>query len=130
MLSRDHVAGVDIMKKTVWILTAATAALGACASTPPPTEELALARAAVEQAQQPAARHAPDQLLSAQRKLAAAEAAARDEKYDQARRLAEEAEADARLAWAIAESSQARQSLTQVQESIATLKQELSRSNP
>jgi hypothetical protein len=118
------------MRKTLCILTAATAALGACASTPPPTEELALARAAVEQAQQPAARHAPDQLLSAQRKLAAAEAAARDEKYDEARRLAEEAEADARLAWAIAESSQARQSLKQVQESIATLKQELSRSKP
>jgi hypothetical protein len=41
--------------------------------------------------------------------------------------LAEEAEIDARLALAIAESSQARQSLEQVKQGIETLKQELLR---
>ena len=119
------------MNKTPLVVAAlATAALGACASTPPPRDEMALARAAVSQAEQPAARHAPDQLLSAQRKLALADEAMRKEDYDRARRLAEEAEADARLAQAMAESSEAQQSLKQVQDSIASLKQELMRSKP
>lgn len=119
------------MRKSPWVLAVlASAALGACANTPAPREELALARAAVNQAEQPAARHAPDQLLSAQRKLALAEEAMRKDDHDRARRLAEEAEVDARLALAASESSQARDSLRQVQESIAALKQELVRSRP
>ena len=119
------------MRKTALVLAVvAGAALGGCAGTPRPTEELALARASVEQASQPAARYAPDQLLTAQRKLALAEEAARKEDYERARRLGAEAEADARLALAMAESSQARESLQQVQQSIAALRQELSRSKP
>jgi hypothetical protein len=119
------------MRNSPLLLAAlASAALGACANTPPPREEMALARASVNQAEQPAARHAPEQLLSAQRKLSLAEEAMRKEDHERARRLAAEAEVDARLALAIAESSQARDSLRQVQESIAAMKQELMRSKP
>jgi len=119
------------MKKTSLLIAAlAGAALGACANTPPPRDEVALARAAVAQAEQPAARHAPDQLLTAQRKLTLAEEAMRKEDYERARRLAEEAEVDARLAMAMSESRQTQESLKQVQESIATLKQELVRTKP
>lgn len=116
------------MKKVILILTvAASAALAGCSSTPPPVGEVAAARSAVERAVQPAARHAPDQLLTAQRKLAAAQEALRSKDFERARRLAEESEVDARLALAMAESAQARQSLAQVKDGIATLKQELLR---
>jgi type IV pilus biogenesis protein CpaD/CtpE len=109
------------------LVVAASAVLAGCSTTPPPIAEMAAAKAAVERAEQPAARHAPDELLAAQRKLTAAQAALRSEDFERARRLAEEAEMDARLALAIAESTQARQSLEQVREGIATLKQELQR---
>lgn len=110
------------------ILAVATwAALAGCSTTSPPLAEMAVAKAAVERAEQPAARHAPDELLGAQRKLAAAQTALRNENFEQARRLADEAEVDARLALAISESSQARQSLEQVKEGITVLRQEMLR---
>lgn len=108
-------------------IIALSAAFAGCSTTPPPVAELAAAKASIARAEQPAARHAPDALLGAQRKLAAAQTAFRGEDFDRARRLAEEAEIDARLALAIAESSQARQSLEQVKQGIETLKQELLR---
>ena len=63
----------------------------------------------------------------AQNKLARAEVAMADEDYERARRLAEEAEMDARLAWSLAESEQAREALAEVQRGTQTLKQELQR---
>ena len=113
------------MKKLRILAVASWAALAGCSTTSPPTAEMAVAKAAVERAEQPAARHAPDELLGAQRKLAAAQTALRNEDFERARRLADEAEIDARLALAIAESSQARQSLQQVEEGIAVLRQEM-----
>lgn len=110
----------------VWTI-AMGAFVAGCSTTPAPVAEIAAAKAAVERAEQPAARHAPDELLSAQRKLTAAQSALRSEDYDRARRLADEAAMDARLAMAISESSQARLSLEQVKEGITTLKQELQR---
>jgi hypothetical protein len=86
-----------------------TLALAACASTPPPATELASARAAIEQAAPVASRYAPAELAAAQKKLErAAQALARDDRL-QARRLAEEAEVDARFAWAVAENERSRQ---------------------
>ena len=83
-------------------------ALAACASVPPPATDLASARAAVEQAGPLATRYAPAELAAAQRKLQRAEEAlARDDRV-QARRLAEEAEVDARFAWAVAENERSR----------------------
>lgn len=115
------------MNKLRMLAVATCTALAGCSTTPPPLAELAVAKAAVERAEQPAARHAPDELLGAQRKLLAAQTALRSEDFERARRLADEAEIDARLALAISESSQARQSLEQVKEGVATLKQELMR---
>jgi hypothetical protein len=84
-------------------------ALAACASVPPPATDLASARAAVEQAGPVATRYAPAELAAAQKKLQRAEEAlARDDRV-QARRLAEEAEVDARFAWAVAENERSRQ---------------------
>jgi hypothetical protein len=84
-------------------------ALAACASVPPPVTELAAARAALGQAGPLASQYAPAELSAAQRKLERAEQAmARDDRV-QARRLAEEAEVDARFAWAVAENERSRQ---------------------
>jgi hypothetical protein len=83
-------------------------ALAACATESPPATELGSARAAIDQATPLATRYAPAELSAAQKKLARAEQAmARDERV-QARRLAEEAEVDARLAWALAENERSR----------------------
>jgi len=83
-------------------------AIAACAGTPPPATELAAARAAIEQAGPLAAHYAPAELAAAQSKLERAEQAlARDERT-QARRLAEEAQVDARLASAMAENERSR----------------------
>ena len=110
------------------VLTVASCAfMAGCSTVQPPVAELAAAKAAVERAELPAARHAPDELLAAQRKLTAAQSALRSEDYERARRLADEAAMDARLAMAMSEASQARLSLEHVKEGIATLKQELLR---
>lgn len=83
------------------------AVLAACATEPPPTAELAAARAAVEQAG-PGADYAPKELAAAQTKLSAAQAALARGDNVRARRLAQEAEVDARLAWVLSENERSR----------------------
>ena len=83
-------------------------ALAACAtSSPPPDSDLAAARAAILQAEPVAHRYAPGELRLAQDKLARAEQAMARDDWRAARRLAEEAEVDARYAWALAENERA-----------------------
>ena len=85
------------------------ALLAACASEPPPTAELAAVRAAVEHAAPLVAQYAPNELAAAQAKLKRAEGALARGDHVRARRLAEEAEVDARLAWALSENERSRQ---------------------
>ena len=81
----------------------------ACAtSSPPPDADLAAARTALLQAEPVAHRYAPAELRLAQDKLARAEQAATHDDWREARRLAEEAEVDARYAWALAENERTR----------------------
>jgi hypothetical protein len=83
-------------------------ALAACAaSSPPPDSDLAAARAAILQAEPAAHRYAASELRVAQDKLARAEQAMARDDWREARRLAEEAEVDARYAWALAENERA-----------------------
>lgn len=81
------------------------AALAACAMTDPPESEMAAARAMVAQARPAAAAEAPQELAAAEGKLARAESAMQRGHYEHARLLAEQAEADARLAWAASETA-------------------------
>jgi hypothetical protein len=81
--------------------------LAACATEPAPSAELASARAAVQQAA-PAAEYAPKELAAAQTKLSAAQDALARGDNVRARRLAQQAEVDARLAWALAENERSR----------------------
>lgn len=105
-------------------LLACTATLAACASTPPPVAEISAARTAVSQAQPAAARYAPEQLRTARDKLALAEQAMVREDYDEARMLAEQAQIDARLAHAMADSERLRSAAAEVNRSIEALKQQ------
>jgi len=85
--------------------------LAACAMTEPPVFEMAAAREMVAQARAIAAQDAPQDLATAQSKLAHAEAAMQREHYEHARLLAQQAEADAKLAWTNAEKLQAQRAL-------------------
>jgi hypothetical protein len=84
-------------------------ALAACASpASPPEAELAAARAALIQAEPVAHRYASHELRLAQVKLERAEQAMARQEWREARRLAEQAEVDARYARALADTERAR----------------------
>ncbi len=83
-------------------------AVVACATEPPPAAELASARAAIEQAGAAVPRSTPAELEAARAKLNRARDAAARGNNVQARRLAQEAEVDARLAWAMSENERLR----------------------
>jgi hypothetical protein len=101
--------------------------LAACASGEPPTAQLAVAGSRLADAERAgAARDAPVELKLAREKLAAARAATREEKYEEARRLASEAEADAKLAEVKTRATLAEQSAAAVESGARTLRQELS----
>jgi hypothetical protein len=109
------------------IAVASFAFLSACASTPPPHEQLAVGQAAVERANGPAATEAPAELASARDKIARANLAFAGKDYTLARQLSEQAEADATLAEAQARSSRSQRALTEVREGIRQLREEMGR---
>jgi hypothetical protein len=87
------------------------------------TAEMALNRAIDAQA----AEYAPLSLRLAQEKLDLAKSSLHDQDYEQARRFAEEAHIDARLAEAKARSESARKHEQQVKQTIDTLEDEADR---
>jgi hypothetical protein len=99
----------------------------ACASTPPPTDQLAAARVMVNQAQPVAAKEAPLELQTAMVKLGRAEDAMQQGDYEIARRNAEQAEVDAKLAWSMAERVRAQRAEAEVERGIEALRQEIGR---
>jgi hypothetical protein len=102
-------------------------AVAGCATTPPPTEQLAAARAMVTQAQPLAVNDAPGDLHIAQAKLADAEAAMQRGEYAVARRFAEQAEVDARFAWTTAEDVRAQRAAAEVDQGVKALRDEVQR---
>jgi hypothetical protein len=102
--------------------------LSACASTPPPTAELAASNAAIAHAAGTGANEiAPKDMLSARSKLESAQIALNAKDYDRARTLSDEAQADARLAEARTLSSKARKAADAVQDDHRVLREELDR---
>lgn len=103
--------------------------LGACASQgKPPIADLAVARTSVSQAESVgAAQYAPAELLVARNKLGLAEAAMRDERYNDARRLTDEAAADADVAERKARAVKSTAAAVEMQRSNAVLGSELDR---
>ena len=110
-------------------IVAATAILmAACASTPPPLAEMAVARVAVSDANRAGANElAPVQLKSAMDKMNAAEKEMAAENYALAQELAEQAEVDAKLAAATANSVKAQKAADAVQEDSRVLRKEIDR---
>jgi hypothetical protein len=119
---------IDPIPVRVAIAVAAGALFAAaCSSVPPPREQMAVSKAAVERASGPAGSDAAVELSLARDKLERANLAMGRQDYDEARRLAEEAEADATFAEAKARSVRAAQALQEVRESIRMLREEMSR---
>lgn len=110
-----------------WAAAALIAGLAACASMPPPHQQMGAARAMVAQAHTVAAQDAPLELSTAQTKLARAEEAMKRADYVNARILAEQAEVDAKYAWTLAENARAQRASAEVNQGINALRQELER---
>lgn len=116
---------------TLPMLFATAALLSACASQKTPaTADVAVSRAAVENATQAgAADLAPAELLSAREKMQRASRALADKDYKLASDLAQQAQADAKLAQSKATSAKATSAADEVQENVRVLREELDRAN-
>lgn len=102
--------------------------LAGCASTPAPTSQMAVAEAAVATAKSSnTSEHAPGELQVAIAKLTSARDALARKDYDAARRYAEQAELDARVAQVRAQSVSARKAAQESQEAARVLREELNR---
>ena len=103
-----------------------TLGVAACAGDPAPDAEMARADLAVSQAEDAnAGTHAPGPYALAQDKLERAREAVADDDNVAARRLAEQAAADAELAEAQARSEVARQNAAELRANIGTLREEV-----
>jgi outer membrane PBP1 activator LpoA protein len=100
--------------------------LTACASDPAPIEQLRLTEQALAQAKSlGAVSEQSASLLQAESKLAQAKSAMQDGENKQARQLAEQAELDARLAEAEHLNARGREQLTELNQRIGRLRQQL-----
>jgi membrane-associated HD superfamily phosphohydrolase len=110
------------------VIAAATIVLSGCASTPAPTEQIALSKAAVASATSAGAgEYAPVEMKSAADKLTAAQRAFSDKDYERARQLAEQAQVDAKLAESTAQAAKAQKAITESQEGNRVLREEMNR---
>jgi len=101
-------------------------ALSACASTPPPTNELAAAQQAVSRAENADAdQYAAAELAAARNALRAAQAAMARGDDEQARALADSAAADGELAFARSRAATTRAEIEQRRSEITALRQRL-----
>ena len=119
------------MVRLLLIAVPALLLLGSCASSgPAPVDQIATSKATMAQAQRSGAQeYAAVELLAARDKLDRADEAMRAGRNDDARRLAEESEADALLAEAKARTAQSQKAVKEVQQAIETLRAELERSS-
>lgn len=94
----------------------------------PANDQISMARANLQQAEQEdASAHAPAELNNARKKLQRAQSAANEEEFAEALRWAEQASIDAELAAAKARSAKSRAAADAIRESIDALERELER---
>ena len=102
--------------------------LGGCASTPAPSEQMAVAEAAVQRASTSSTSEtAASELKIATDKLAGARQAVINKDYDGARQLAEQAEVDAQVAELHAQSERSRKAAQESQDAARALREEINR---
>jgi hypothetical protein len=99
-----------------------------CASVAPPTEQMAVSRSAIANAVSAGgADYAPVEMRAAQDKMDRAGRAMQKEEFQDARALAEEAQADARLAEKKAEAAKAQKAASVTQDDTRVLREEMNR---
>ncbi|OIR04690.1 hypothetical protein GALL_130740 [mine drainage metagenome] len=112
----------------IGVSLAAVILISGCASVPPPIEQMAVSRAALNNANSAGANEfAPVQLKSAMDKMQGAEQAMTAKDYPLANQLAEEAEVDAKLAGLTARSVKAQKAAEAIQEDSRVLRKEIDR---
>lgn len=122
-----HLRSYQLMHR-IGVTVAAAIFMAGCASTPAPTEQMAISRAAVSNASSAGSNEfAPLQFKSAMEKMNGAERAMAEKNYVRARQLAEQAQVDAQLAEATARSAKAQKAADALQEDIRVLRQEIDR---
>ena len=127
-LSRNPLQAGFRKTAVLTLLAGSVLLVAGCASVPPPTAEMAVAKASVTHASTAGtAEFAPVVLQSAKNKLARAEKAMAEEHYALAKQLAEEAQTDAQLAEAKAETAQAQKAARDSQAASRALQQEINR---
>lgn len=116
--SRSHVLKLAAM------MLGSSLVLAGCAGNPP-SEQYAVTQSAVNSAiSAGGTEFAPVEMKAAQDKLKEAEFAMHDEDYEKARRLAEQAEWDARLAERKAEAAKAERALQDARQGVQELREE------
>ena len=126
---------MDILSRYQWhraaaVIGCAAVVIAGCASVPPPTEQMAVSKSAIANAASAGGgEYAPVEMRSAQEKMERAYQAMAKEDYENARWLAEEAQADARLAEKKAESAKARKAAVVMQDDIHALREEINRNS-
>jgi ABC-type uncharacterized transport system auxiliary subunit len=119
------------LRGTLVAAAAAALLLCGCSSTPVPNEQLAVAEAAVQRANNSGTiASAPGELQIAIAKLAAAKQAVVREDHEGARRLADEAALDAQVADMRAQAVRSGKSAQETQDAARVLREELSRKAP
>lgn len=104
-----------------------TLLLAACAGNPP-TENLAAANAVMKSAEAAGGpEYAPAEMKTAKDKMAQAQLLLQEEKYEEARRMLEQAEWDARVAERRALAGKAQRSLQDAQQGVQQIREEGSR---
>ena len=110
---------------------AALLALAACATTPPPTDQMAVAEAALSHAVAAGnAELAPVETAVARDKMGRARQAMLSKDYDNAAGLAQQAQLDAQLAESKAESVRAAKAAMALQDASRALREEMARKGP
>lgn len=114
--------------QNILITVIAVAFISACASVPPPTEQVAISNEAVKYANSADVNEfAPMQLKSANEKMVLANTAMREKKYELARQLSEQAQVDAQLALEMTRAAKAQKAADALQEDNRVLRQEIDR---
>lgn len=124
----NHISSYPWLRSVGVLGCAAVFITGCATSLPPPTEQLAVSKSAVANAVSAGGtEYAAVEMRSAQEKMERANQAVAKEDYENARWLAEEAQADARLAEKKSHSAKAQQAALAMQDDIRVLREEINR---
>ena len=118
----------DPWHRAIGAIGCAAVVIAGCASVAPPKEQMAVSKSAIANAVSAGGvEYAPVEMSAAQEKMDRANRAMEKEDYEKARWLAEEAQADARLAEKKAQSAKAQKSANVLQDDIRVLREEINR---